>query len=172
MCVLTFFIGTLISLFCSQGEVLLDVSKLKLVQSVLRHMAEAVGWALILASLSVLIYRVWQGSTDIVSAVSEVLKFGSGYWAGERVLDAVFEEFGAEFSTLSVTIVGFCGGLIAGVVVGALAGLILDGLASLISDAFQGGRCVPMNISDIYVNFSIALGIFGRHTLTTRLFFR
>ncbi|TDL14255.1 hypothetical protein BD410DRAFT_797272, partial [Rickenella mellea] len=94
-----------------------------------------IGWAVIITTLSILVYDIVQSQTDFVDQVGKILGDAAtlgAVWVGAAAAEAVaIATFGSE-AFLTITLFGLCGGTIAGLaVMGVVASLavILDDMS-------------------------------------------
>ncbi|TDL18159.1 hypothetical protein BD410DRAFT_806713 [Rickenella mellea] len=95
--------------------------------------AAAIGWAIVITTLSVLVYNIMQSQTDFVSAVGKILGEAAvlgAAWVGSVAAQALaIAVFGSE-AVLTIALFSLCGGVIAGMSSTAL----VDGLAEIFED--------------------------------------
>jgi hypothetical protein len=96
----------------------------------------AIGWAVIIATLGLLVYDIVDSKADFTSKVVTVLGDGAeflGVWAGAAAAEALAATIFGEAATLTIMLFGLAGGIIAGL---AITGLI-EGLTLLFTEIFN-----------------------------------
>jgi len=121
-------------------EIINSAGRGSFTSNLLGKVATAVGWAVVVATLGLLVYDIVQGATDFVGAVSDILSTGASFvagWVASGAASALALQLFGEAATFTIFVFGTLGGVLAGTVVGALVGALLAGFVAIFDAVFS-----------------------------------